>query len=415
MASDISTLSTYSNATREAHMKKVAQSVNKEDWFFNFIKCDPQKHAGESLVNFTLQYQLPESAGYSGENVAHPAGVQPAYAKGSLYIKKLLAIMKYSEETVHLGKGAEAIVTDLLDLRNGTYDVYRILRDHSIHTAGNGILATCTSDDDAAGGFTVDSVRWLRVGMRIDTYTTGAAGTITGNSLTITDINPTTLTVTVSGTSTSVANTNNVYIEDTFTASVSSATTKFTNGIQTICSDTDPYYGDFEGLNRDAYNYAKATVKYGSSAGTAEAFTLDRFYELLELGVGNVGLSRLPKFAMGSPKTLRAVYNTFRDEQQPTVNMSAKEGMPETLGFSYSGHDIRLYGDYRSAPNTLYMPNSNYMVKYSGGPEGWDNYGGSTINRFEGYQSFYEIYRGWWNYGTTFPQSNMALFDITEA
>lgn len=415
MASDVSLLSTYSNTTREAHMKKVAHSGNKETWLFNHIKTDPVKHAGESLVNFSLKYQLPESATYTSENAAHPSAVQPAYAKGQLYIKKLLAIMKYSEETVHLNKGNEAIVRDLLELRDGTFDVYTLLKDHSIHNAGNGILATCTSDDDAAGSFTVDSVRWLRIGMRIDTYTTGAAGTVTGDSLVITNINPTTLTVTVSGTSTSVANTNNIYLEDTFTASVTIATTKFTNGVQTICSDADPYYGNFQGLDRDTYEYAKATVKYGTSAGTAEAFTLDRFYDLIELGVGNVGLSKLPKFAFGSPKCLRAVYNTFRDEQQPTVNMPATEGMPETLGFKYGSHEIRLYSDYRSAPNTLYLPNSNYMVKYNGGPEGWDSYNGSTINRFEGYQAFYEVYRGWWNYGTTFPQSNLALFDITEA
>ncbi len=412
MATDLATLSTFSNATREAHRKRVEYSGNKDYWLINHIKTDPQKHAGESLVNFSLQYALPESATYTSENAAHPTVVNPSFAKGQLYIKKLLAKMQYSEEIAHLD-GNEAIVRRLMNLREGTYDTYMMLKDHSIH-ATNGILATCTSDDDGSGSFTVDSVRWLRVNMRIDTYGTGATGTITGDSLTITDINPTTLVVTVSGTSTSVANTNVIYLEDTFTASVNISTTKFTNGIQSICSDADPYYGNFEGLDRDTYNYAKATVKYGSTPGTAEAFTLDRLYDLIELGVGNVGISKLPKFGVADPKCLRAIYNTFRDEQQPTVNMPATEGMPETLGFKYGTHEIRLYGDYRCAPNTLFMPNSNYIIKYSGGPEGWDNYGGD-IRFVSGYQAFYEVYRGWWNYGTDLPQANMALYDITGA
>jgi hypothetical protein len=89
--------------------------------------------------------------------------------------------------------------------------------------------------------------------------------------------------------------------------------------------------------------------------------------------------------------------------------------MPETLGIKYGSHDFRIYGDYRTAPNTLYLPNSNFMLKYSGGTEGWDAYGGSSIRFVSGYQAFYEVYRGWWNYGTLFPQSNMALFDVTEA
>ncbi|MFH1739174.1 MAG: hypothetical protein ABIH23_09205 [bacterium] len=413
MASDISTLSTYSNVTREAHRKKVAFSGNKDTWLFDYLKTDPQKHAGESLVNFSLQTQLPESATFTSENAAHPTAVQPDYAKGQLYIKKLLAIMKYSEETVHLNKGQEAIIRDLMALRDGTYAAYLLLRDFSIHTPGSGILATATSQDSDQT-FTVDSVRWLRKGMIIDGY--NGSNHQDADSIVITDINPSTLTVTVTGTITDVDTDTNFYYNDTYTASGGTiATTKYTNGIETICSDSDPAYGNFEGLDRGSYEYAKATVKYGTVPGTAEAFTLDRLYELIELGVGNVGLSKLSKFALCSPKCLRAIYNTFRDEQQPTVNMPAREGMPETLGFKYGSHEFRLYGDYRSAPNTLYFPNSNYIIKYNGGPEGWDNYSGSTVNRFEGYQSFYEIYRGWWNYGTDFPQANMALYDITEA
>jgi len=410
MASDLSTLSTYSAATREAHMKKVEYSGNKEDWLFNHIPTDPLKHAGESLVNFTLKYGLPESATYTSENAAHPTCVQPSYAKGQLYIKKLLSKMQYSEEVVHLD-GKESVVRRLMELRDGTYDVYRLLRDHSIHTPGNGILA-CSTATYSGQTFTADSVRWLRVGMVIDGYHTSAQN---ADSIVITGINPTTKVVTCTGTMTSIDSDTDFYYNDTYSSGATIATTKYTNGIETICSDTDPVYGNFEGLDRDTYEYAKATVKYGSSEGTAEAFTLDRLYDLIELGIGNVGLDKLPKFALADQKTLRAIYQAFRDENQPTVAMSASEGMPETLGFKYGSHAIRMYADYRSAPNTLWMPNSNYMVKYSGGPEGWDSYGGGSIRFISGYQAFSEVYRGWWNYGTTFPQANMALFDITGA
>ncbi len=412
MASDLELLSTLSNVTREAHMKKVEYSGNKEDWLFNHIKTDPIKHAGESLVNFSLKYQLPESAAYSSENLAHPSCVQPAWAKGQLYIKKLLAKMQYSEEVVHLNKGENAIVKGLLDLRDGTYDVYKLLRDHSIHTPATGVLASSTGNYSGQT-FTADSVRWLRVGMVIDGY--DSSDNHDADSIVITGINPTTKVVTCTGTMTSIDSGTDFYYNDTYVASGGTiATCKYTNGIEVICSDTDPTYGDFEGLDRDTYEYAKATVAYGSTPGTAEAFTLDRLYDLIELGIGNVGLAKLPKFVLADPKALRAVYQAFRDEQQPTVNMPSTEGMPETLGFKYGSHEFRMYSDYRSAPNTLWMPNSNYMVKYSGGPEGWDSYGGG-VRFVSGYQAFYEVYRGWWNYGTIFPQANMALFDVTGA
>jgi hypothetical protein len=338
--------------------------------------------------------------------------VNPAWAKGQLYIKKLLTKMQYSEEVVNLNQGQEAIVRGLLNLREGTVDTYMLLRDHSIHTPGSGILASSTATYSGQT-FTADSVRWLRVGMVIDGY--DSSGNHDADSIVITDINPSTLVVTCTGTMTSIDSDTDFYYNDTYTANPTISTTKYTNGIETICSDADPAYGNFEGLDRDTYQYAKATVAYGSTPGTAEAFTLDRLYDLIELGVGNVGMSKLPKFGLADPKTLRAIYQAFRDEQQPTVNMPASEGMPETLGFKYGTHEFRLYGDYRSAPNTLYMPNSNYMIKYSGGTEGWDSYGGSGIRFVSGYQAFYEVYRGWWNYGTDLPQANMALFDITGA
>jgi hypothetical protein len=322
--------------------------------------------------------------------------------------------MKYNEEVVHLNKGDEAIIRDLTKLRTGTTDVYNILKEHSIHTPGNGWLATATSEDSGQT-FTVDSVRWLRIGMVIDGY--DSSNNHDADSVVITGINPSTKTVTVTGTITSVDTNTNFYYNDTWTTSGSRtiATTKFTNGIETICSNVDPAYGNFEGLDRDTYEYAKAVTAYGASAGTAEAFTQDRLFDLLDLAQTQVGLKNLGTLGYCSPKCFRAIYNSFRDEQQPTVFMPSKDGMPSGLQFQYGDHTIRIVASHRAAPNTLYIPNTKFIIKYSGGVEGWDNYAGSNVEKVAGYQQFEEVYRGWWNYGTDFPQAHMALFDITEA
>jgi len=410
MATDIATISTYSDATREAHRAKVAQSVNKDLWLFNNLKADKQQHNGEELVNFTLQTGLPESAGFTSAGAVHPGAVQPTFDKGQLYIKKLISIMKFNEEVMHL-TGKEAIVKRLVNLRMGTTDVYNILKEFSLYTPSNGVLATATSVDTGQT-FTVDSVRWLRKNMVIDGY--DSSNNQDANSVVITDINPSTLTVTVTGTITAVDTGTNFYYNDSYVASGGTiVTNKYTNGIQTICSDVDPTYGDFEGLDRDTYEYAKAVVKYGASAGTAEAFTQDRFFDLLDLGQTQVGLSKLPKLAICDPKCFRAIYNAFKDEHQPTIFMPTKDGMPEGLEFKYGSHTVRIVSSHRAAPNTLLLPNLDHLIKYNGGPEGWDTTSG--MRWIPDYQQFEEIYRGWWNYGTDFPQSNMALFDITGA
>ena len=411
MAADIASISTFTDATREAHRAKVAQSVNKDLWLFNHMKADKQQHNGEEVVNFTLQTGLPESATFTSAGAAHPSAVQPTFDKGQLYIKKLIAIMKYNEEVMHL-TGKEAIVKRLVNLRMGTTDVYNILKEFSLYQPADGILATATSEDSSQT-FTVDSVRWLRKGMVLDGY--DSSNTHDADGIVITDINPSTLTVTVTGDITSVDTGTNFYSEGSWLTSGSRTIsgTRFTNGIETICSDVDPDYGDFEGLDRDTYEYAKAVVAYGASTGENEAFTQDRLFDLLDLGQTQVGLSKLPKMAIGDPKCVRAIYNNFRDQQQPAVNMPAKDGMPEGLQFQYGSHTIRIIAAHRASPNMLLLPNLDHLIKYNGGPEGWDTTTG--VRWVPDYQQFEEPYRGWWNYGTDFPQSNLALFDITGA
>jgi len=413
MATDVSALSTYANVTREAFRKNVEYAGNKSYWLFNNLKLDPQKHAGESLVYVPLQTQLPESATFSAEAAADPNAIQPAFVKGSLYIKKLLAIMKYNEEIVQLNRGEEAIIKDLLNLRLGTKAVYDLTREFSLHTPGNGVLGQATG---AASGhtITVGSARWFRVGMVIDGYH-AASQDLNSAAITNVDLSANTITVTdPAGDIASVNSDTKFFIEDTFVNGAAISATRFTNGIETICKDTDPDYGDFMGLDRDTYAYAKATVKYGAVPATNEAFTLERLYELLDLLDVNVGPEYMPTFGYCDNSVYRAIYNCFRDEQQPTVFMPEKDGIPSSLGFQYGTKMIKIYKSRFAAPNTLYIPNTSHIIKYTGGAEGWDNYAGA-IQKYVGYQQFYETYRGWINYGTDFPQSNGALFDITGA
>ena len=405
-------LSDFANVTREAFRKNVEFLGNKSYWLDKNFAVGAQAHQGESLIWQPFQTRLPESATFSAENAADPTPVAPVFDKGKVYIKKLLAKMLYSEETVQLNRGDEAIIKDLLNLRNGTMAAYNLVKEFSVHTPGSGVLFQST-ENYGDQTFIVDDIRWARPGMVVDGFNSDS---IVATAIVITNVDIPTKVVTFTGTVTGVTTATKFYYAGTRTTGTALAidTGRFTNGIETICSDADPAYGSFMGVDRDTYSYMKATVKYGASAGTAEAFTIKRFMDLCDLLDITVGPEYMPTLAYASNGVYNAIYQAFKAENQPTIFMSAKDGIPAGLTFDYGAHQIKIVKSRFGMPKSLLLPNLKHIFKYSGGVEGWQTMAGQ-VQQVSGYQQFSEVYRGWRNFGTDFPQSNGALFDITEA
>ena len=405
-------LSDFANVTREAQRKNVEFLGNKSYWLDKNFSVGAQPHAGESLVWQSFQTALPESATYSAENALDPTPVAPQFNKGKVYIKKLLAKMLYSEETVQLNRGDEAIIKDLLNLRNGTLAAFNLVKEHSVHTPGSGVLCQ-SSENYGDQTFVVDDIRWMRKGMVVDGFN---SDTIVATAIVVTNVAISTKTITFSGTVTGVTTSTKFYYAGARTTGTALAidTGRFTNGIETICSDSDPAYGDFMGVDRGTLDYMKATVAYGASAGVAEAFTIKRMQDLCDLLDVTVGPEFMPSLAYASNGVYNAIYQAFKNEQQPTVFMPAKDGIPAGLTFDYGAHQIKIVKSRFGILKTLLMPNLKHIFKYSGGTEGWQTLAGQ-VQQVANYQQFSEVYRGWRNYGTDFPQSNGAMFDITEA
>jgi hypothetical protein len=407
------TLSDYANVTREAHRKNVEFLGNKTYWLDKNFQVGSQPHGGESLVWQSFQTALPESATPSAEMALDPTPVNATFDKGKVYVKKQLAKMLYSEETVNLNQGDEAIIKDLTNLRNGTLSAYNLLKEFSVHTPGSGVLGQATG---AASGhvITVDDIRWFRKGMRIDGYHTNSIE-VTSASISSVDVANKTITIVdPSGDIGAVDANTKFYYEGTFQgASETISATKFTNGIETICSGTDPAYGYFMGIERAAYPYMQATHTHGSTPGTPEAFTTDRMITLYDLADNTVGGEYLPNLGYMTNGVFNNIYKTFKLEQQPTVNMPAKDGIPAGLEFQYGGLTIRLVKSRFAPAHTILFPNLKHIFKYTAGKEGWQVMAGQ-VQQVANYQAFSEVYRGWRNWGTDFPEANLAMFDVLD-
>jgi hypothetical protein len=405
-------LSALANVIKDKYNADIPKLIPMQVFLWDYFKPSLVPFEGEGKFNIMMQTALNESAVASGEMVALPEGRVPAFAKGYLYLKKLIARMVISKESIVLTQGPNALVKGLPNLMDSTIKPWLLNLEAYMHLAGEGILATCTAADDGAGVLTVDDTRFIRVGMPLKCY---AADSLHDGEVVVTAVNSAT-TFTVSGTSTSIANGDLVYLSGSWVTSSAIATVLAPQGIECIIDETDPHYGDFQGLDRSTLSYASAIVRdmsdAGGSAGTAGALTKMRIVNLLD-SVWKASAHAVPHFGYTSLGGFNALAQVYENANQPTALMPAKDGLPSGLEFQYHGRAIPIVSSPNAKKNAMFFINKDYMFRYQAGEPKWDDEGG-FLRPLEDYHAFQAIYSGYINFGTTLPEANGRLNDISE-
>ena len=409
--------SDFVNTILDESIRDVTKLTNINDWLYNNIPAKTVNQKGEDKLFLPMQTQIPESAYFSGEGVASQAARVPVFVRGYTYLKKIEAPMRFTEETVFLSKSPNTIVETLQTLTQGTIDSYNMLREFAIHQPGTGVLATvvsATGDGTATHTVVVDSTRFLRIGMGIDFYTTT---TLNAANFTITDVNRETNTIICTdddaGTHT-IADADVIYSKGSYVAGGTILTTKFWNGYETLINDTDtafPGAALTEGFDRDTQSFAKACVKYGASAGTAEALTTGRMRGVCDLIQSNCGDVNTSIIYCDSG-TLNAWNEVLSNKQAPTINMPTEDGWPAATAFIYNGKNMRVISKNLAAPKTMLFIDPSTFIKYIGGDTGWDTFAG-TWHKVAGFQMYERMYRGWGNIACLHFRKNGRLNDIT--
>ena len=405
--------SDFANVIMEAYHKKVTKVPNMKYWLWNGIPWETVNQSGEEKFNFELQTQGNESAYLTAEGAASGSSNVPAFVKGYTYLKKIGAPMRFTEETVFLSKQPNTIVKTLENITDTTIESYNMAREFMIHQPGTGILATLTgvtSTTATTSVFTVDSARWLRVGMIVDAYTSATENI---DSITLTDVNYDTNVVTGTHSADTIVDGDVLYMHNSYVASSTIVTSYFWNGIETLIGDTDTAFGTplTTGFDRDTASYAVSCCKYGDTPGTAQALTLGRMRSVVDSIDVNWGRS-YPTIIYTDPGSLNAYNELLTNKQAPTINMPTEDGWPEAVAFVWNGKKMRVLSSRLAAPETMYFINPSTFLKYIGGDTGWDTFAG-TFQKVSGYQMFERMYRGWGNLVCLNFKANGALHDIT--
>jgi hypothetical protein len=403
-------LSDFANVTMEEWQRTVPNHINHKYWLNNNLKTRVVNHGGESLINVPFQSKGMVSAMPTAENVANPTPVSPSYGNLDLYMKKIVARMILSEETMALNKGKAAIVDNLNRLMTDTLNDYNMMREFQMHQPADGVICV-SAESDTATTITMDSVRWVRPNMTLDGFQDYSDTTADHADAVVSSVDYDTKVVTFSASLTSTTDGEEFVIANTYTAGAIN-TTYFCNGIETLINNDDPDYGDIMGRDRATYPDASAVVKTGASAGTAEALTLARMRSVLDsidVWWGN----DLPNIIYCPVGVYNSYLEILRNANQPTVSMPAKDGYPAGVEFIYNGKSMRIVSSRLALPNTMFFINTDHLIKYKAADTGWDTLAGPW-EKISGYQQYEKVYRGWENYAVDVFKSHGRLEDITE-
>jgi len=406
--------SSLANAIKDKYNADIPKLIPMQVFLWDYFKPKLVSFDGEAGKKFIIPMQtaLNESAVATGEMVALPEGRVPSFVQAYLYLKKMIARMTISKESIVLTQGANAMVKGLPNLMDSTIKPFLLNLEAYMHLAGEGILATCTADDNGAGLLTVDDTRFIRVGMPLKCY---AADTIHDGEVVVTAVNSAT-TFTVSGTSTSIASGDLVYLSGSWVTSSTIATVLAPQGLETIIDETDPHYGNFQGIARASYPYMNAIIRDGSdangSAGTAQALTIMRMVNVLD-AIWKGSAHAVPHFIYCGQGVYNALAQVLRNNNQPNEVMPAKDGIPGGLAFHYHDKVLPVVSSPNCKKNAMFFINKDYLFRYQFSDPKWDDEGG-FLRPLEDYHAFQAIYSGYINFGVTLPESNGRLNDITE-
>lgn len=413
-------LSTLVNVVKDKYNENVPMLIPSVIKLWEYFKPKTETFEGEGKFIIEMQTALNESSTATKEMIALSDARITAFDYGYLYMKKVMSRMVLSKELIDLSKGQNAIVKGFENLTESTIKPWMYTVEAFMHLNGSSYVASsATSDSSGAAATvtcTVDSTRFLRKGMNLQAYDSS-------NNHDATDVlvNSILSSTTFSGTGTFTAldTASKWYYDGSWVTSASQTISGIyaPQGIEAIIDESDPGYGDFQGLDRGTKPYACAIVRdmgdAGGSAGTNGDLTLMRIVNLLDAIDDGNAHSTSNLFGYCPKGVYNSLAQILRNHNQPTESMPSRDGLPSGLRFNYAGTDIPIIASKNCKSNTMFFPNKEHIFRYAAGEPRWEDTGG-MLQRLEDYHGFQALYYGYYNFGTDLPEASGRLNDITE-
>jgi len=391
------TLTTLDAILKTQYIGPLNEQLNQDLKLFKRLE-----NSGNSTVvgkNFTLplHYGRNEGVGAIAEGADLPTAGNQAYADAIVPMRYLYGVINLTGQSIQASKNdkgafVKAVESEMKgvaqDLKN---DINR-----QLFGDGSGRLAAATTNASTSTTITVDSTKYLRVGMAIDIIDTSGTASVTNAKITAV----TSTTFTHNGTAAAVAANSHVYRHGSRNIEVM--------GLSGIVAATDPASGSLQGLAVATNPWWKGNVL--GNSGTNRSITLALMRQAAD-AVEVAGSGRVS--AIYASYGVRRAYEALLKASFQFVNVMDLDGGVKALAYD----DMPIFAEKDCQANRMYFLDEKMLEILTLGNPGfdWMSEDGAILHRGNGKDNYAATLYRYMNLGCRARNAHTLLADITEA
>lgn len=387
-------MSVYNNVLKEDYASAIEDQIVNS----NFLLQKLQRKGEETLQGreFVMPIHVSRNTGVGArlENDDLPLAGRQGYAVARFTPAMVAGSIEVTEQVIQATRNDRgSFVRALQNEIEGLVTDFKKNVQRQLHGDGTGLLAAITVGGTGVVTFTVNSVRYLQVGMNVDILvrTTGATNVL---NRTITAINRDTRVVTVNGANFTPATVDGLYGVNTYG--------KELLGLQRIADRTSVLYG----INPTTESLWAANVLHNSAVNRAITEPLlQQAWDLTE----EIGDAQ-PDVVMTTFGVRRAYQNLLTSLKRFTSPLQMDGGWS---ALEYNGKPMLV--DHDCPTNRVYFLPMKHLALYQYSNPGWMDRDGDVLRRLPSRASYSANYLWFLQLACNRRNAITLLNDITEA
>ena len=400
-------ISAFDAALRIFYLHIIRKQLSEKSILLQNIKKDTKRiDASGKYARLTLNYEWSQGIGARAEGADLPGNVDAGYVNSDVYMKYVYGRIKISGPVMSASRDNKGSIARALssEMQSATTCLRNDIN-RQLFGDGSGALALVASDSyDGGTGLTtvtVDTTKYIKKGMKFDTYDAKTGGTISQNSKTVLSVlTSTTFTVTgdISG-----ETGNYIFREDTHSAGTSPNVDKEMMGLLGII-DQDDYVGTLQGIDRSAgggNQWWEASIQ---GSGSNADLKLSDLQDAWTKGEQNDAVT---KFIV-TTFSLRDAYADLLMSDRRYVNTLELKGGFKGLAFN----DVPIVADKDAIANTMFLVDPSTLSLFISKDLSWMDDDGSILSRVANKDEFEAIMRIYQNLGVDNCVKNVALRSV---
>lgn len=369
------------------------EQLNNDNYVINKLTQNKQEATGKRFY-VPLHTGRNNGIGYRAEGAALPAAGSQKYKESTGNVKYLYGSIEITGPTIKAmrnDKGAfiRAVESEMKGLTRDLKDQ----RARALFGDGTGRMAT-TAVNTTTNTLTVDKIKYLQVGMKIDIVNSGGTVAVSGRN--ITAVNKAAKTITIDGATVTTAATDFIVLSGDYNNEAM--------GIGGIMSDTLT----LQGINPAAADGGFWKPGIISNSGTLRAIS----QPLMRLALDTAELEGGKIDLITASYGVKAAYETLLQQNARYVNPMQLEGGYSAL--EYDGRPI-IVDRYHESNRMFFLDSSELDLYQLSDFEWMEDDKGAALAPVPGYDKYAATMFCYETLVTYKRNSHVALLDITEA